>query len=55
MQARKIVSSEIDRRLDQIDRNTERLRRFKAAKALYPDRVLIAQCQRVKWLRRQAD
>jgi len=55
MQAQKIVSSEIDRRLDQLDRNAARLRHYHQEKLKHPDKVLMAELNRIPWLRRQAD
>ena len=52
MQAIKTQSSELERRLDQIQRNARRLREYEFRKRVFPDLVLIAQAQRIK---KQAD
>ena len=55
MQARKIVSSEIDRRYEQAVANIARQRAYEQRKQDNPSLVLLGSAQRCKWLRRQAD
>ena len=55
MQAKRVFSKEIDRRIEQSARNLERLAAYRQRCEDNPTLVLLGSVQRCKWLRRQAD